>query len=122
MLEELHQHFIFFLLGQLVSYGLAVEVKAVDVVSREEEDMHHVVVEQIGKQDLFAQSKHAVFQVKSRLFWQVLVGIYDTLPISLRDQHVIAGETQILSFEDVSHLQRRRETVDLSLSLDLVIS
>lgn len=122
MFEELHQHLILLLLSQLVSYGLAVEVKAINVVSREEEDMHHVVVEQIGKQDLFAQSKHAVFQVKSRLLWQVLVGIDDALPISLRDQYIIAGETQVLSFEDISHLQRRRETVDLSLSLDLMIS
>lgn len=60
MLEEFNQHLIFLLLSQLIRDGLAVEIKAVDVVGREEEDMHHVVVKQIGKQDLFAQSKYTV--------------------------------------------------------------
>lgn len=120
--EELHQHLIFLLLCELVSDGLAVEVEAVDVVGREEEDMHHVVVEEIGKQDFFAQSEHAVLEVEPGLLGKVLVGVDDALPISLRDQHVVAGKTQILGFEDVAHLQRGREAVDFSLRLDLVIS
>lgn len=48
MLEELNKHLIFFLLSKLVSDGLAVEVEAIDVVGREKEDVHHVVIEEIG--------------------------------------------------------------------------
>lgn len=104
MLEELHQHLIFLFFGELIGNGLAMEVIAVDIVDREEEDMHHVIIEQIGKQDLFAQPKNAVFQVKTRLLRQVLVGIDDALPISLREQHIIRGEAQIICFEDFLHL------------------
>lgn len=49
MLKKLHENLIFLLFAELIGDGLAVEVKAVDVVGRKEEDMHHVVVKEIGK-------------------------------------------------------------------------
>jgi hypothetical protein len=83
--------------------------------------VHDIVVEEIGEEDLLAESEQAVLEVECGLFGQALVGVNQSLPLLLRQVGVVARNSQILPAKDVRNLFRERTAIHLSLSSNALI-
>ncbi len=97
------------------------ETIAINGVGSKQEEVHDVVVKQIGQKDFLAKAEQAILQIEPSLLRQIVVRVNHPFPFLLGKACVIARNCQVLLVHNLHDLSADRVAIYLILALHTVV-